>query len=665
MAKPRNFNNTSDTEELKQHLSDYLREKGIDTTRPFLCLNPDHDDHSPSMSFYRDKNIVHCFSCGKNYDLFDLIGIDYNLPDFSQRADKARELYGRGDTPRNIPPAKKVQPQERKTAEPTVLQETIEQAQKHLTETDYYTRRGLSLETVQHFHCGFIPNWKTPLSDNAPESPRFIIPTSDCTYIARDTRAQLTDVQRKYSKMKGGHAELFNLACLENEKAVFVCEGEIDAMTFYQAGLPAVGLGSTSMIDRFIAHLQEHPVKVTIVPCLDNDEAGRKATPDFIAKLREIGADVYEIPSELDFTDRTQDNPPEGKDPNDWYLNNKTAFIQKGVEILKQAYNTEALRLQEEQERREQEKADYNRKYSVSCLLQGFNEYIEQTKKDPVFSTGFYQLDQKLDGGFKPEQLVVLGAVPSLGKTALAMQVIEHMAQCGNDVMIFNFEMSTHELIARSLSRHTAVIAREEADDINVCLSQNWIQEGRRHALWTEEQKTAYEMAVKNYGEYAPHVYMFEAYGKTTAQDIQNSVEKHVRTTGNRPVVLIDYLQMIKPSDPHLSEKQTTDEAVLFLKQTARRFRVPVILISSLNRDNYNEKISMKAFKESGGIEYTADVAIGLQYKGAGEKSFDSKEASGRNPRDVELHVLKSRRSAVGEVVNFKFYPRNFLFVEA
>src|SRR5699024_5813442 len=107
---------------------------------------------------------------------------------------------------------------------------------------------------------------------------------------------------------------------------------------------------------------------------------------------------------------------------------------------------------------------------------------------------------------------------------------------------------------------------------------------------------------------------------------------------GNKPVVVIDYLQILQPKDPRASDKQNTDWAVLDLKKISRAYNIPIIGISSFNRDNYKEAVNMASFKESGAIEYSSDVLIGLQLKGIvdsnGKKNsnFNVDEAKSKTP---------------------------------
>ena len=125
-------------------------------------------------------------------------------------------------------------------------------------------------------------------------------------------------------------------------------------------------------------------------------------------------------------------------------------------------------------------------------------------------------------------------------------------------------------------------------------------------------------------------------------------------------MVFIDYLQILKAAegDERATDKQITDHNMTFLKQLSRDFDIPVFAVSSLNRQNYSEKINMAAFKESGAIEYGSDVLMGLQLKGAGERDFDINAAKEKNPREVELVILKNRNGGIStKGIELNYYP--------
>ena len=111
------------------------------------------------------------------------------------------------------------------------------------------------------------------------------------------------------------------------------------------------------------------------------------------------------------------------------------------------------------------------------------------------------------------------------------------------------------------------------------------------------------------------------------------------------------------------SDKQNTDKAVLELKKMSRDNGIAVVGISSFNRDNYTEPVNNASFKESGAIEYSSDVLLGLQFKNLQNsdssinKDFDVNEERQRQPRQIQLKVLKNRSGANGTSTFFRYYP--------
>ena len=133
-------------------------------------------------------------------------------------------------------------------------------------------------------------------------------------------------------------------------------------------------------------------------------------------------------------------------------------------------------------------------------------------------------------------------------------------------------------------------------------------------------------------------------------------MREHILFTGNAPVVVIDYLQIMAPNNDRATDKQNTDKAVLELKRLSRDLYTPVIAVSSFNRASYQGAVAMEAFKESGAIEYSSDVLIGLQFAGAG-KDLDLNEARRKDPREIELVILKSRNGRTGDKLGYYYHP--------
>ena len=279
-------------EQAKGMLEWYLQSQGINTNKNFSCLSTDHSDSNPSMTFNKSTNTVYCFGCGEHGDIFDVIRMQYGIPknDFKTIFETTYRVLGINTenfhTTENkrvtAPPKKKIEKTETKSEELN-LSSFFKKAESLIDKTDYAQKRGLTDEVIKRFHLGFDPEWINPkLNEETKKkvkpSPRLIIPTSEHSYLARNTKENLTESEKKYSKMKVGKIKIFNEETLhKSQKPIFVVEGEIDAMSVIVAGGEAVALGSASNVDLFIAECKKNPPKVPLILCPDNDEAGKKA----------------------------------------------------------------------------------------------------------------------------------------------------------------------------------------------------------------------------------------------------------------------------------------------------------------------------------------------------------------------------------------------------
>lgn len=295
--------------------------------------------------------------------------------------------------------------------------------------------------------------------------------------------------------------------------------------------------------------------------------------------------------------------------------------------------------------------------------LDGLFAYIKESEKRPVISTGYPTLDLELGDGYGvpgglSAGLYTIGAISSLGKTTFAMQMADAIAAGKKDVLVIALEMAAFELMAKSISRLTTETAQRESDRKTV----QGILQGTRWKHYSAAERQAIDDARAIYSDLAKHLYFKEGIGNIGVDDVRQAIKRHIEMTGEAPVVIVDYLQILAPADPHATDKTNTDKAVLELKRISRDYNTPVICISSFNRDNYSEKVSMKALKESGAIEYSSDVVIGLQLEGAGGKNFDVDEEKKKDPRRIEAVILKNRNGKTGEKIPFEYYPKFNLF---
>lgn len=649
------MNRQEATEAVKERLTEYVESITDHSAKGNreayvcpLCGSGTGRNKTGAFTITPDGLTWKCFACDRGGDTLDLIGYVEDLNDYSAKVTRAGELFnidieahvdeeGKGVSKMGTTRGKK------DTTAPKTETNYIDfykQANKNIQATNYPEKRGLSKAILNRFKIGYVENWKHP---NAPEnvtgSPRLIIPVTSTSYLARDTRENIPDYQKQYAKTKVGSSDIFNgRAFIDDlDKPIFVVEGEIDALSIMEVGGVAVGLGSTSNYKKLAGLVKDKQLERPLILALDNDSRGRKTQAE-LEKLLQAQKTPYTIAV---LTDQN------AKDPNEMLVRDRVGFEARVKEAIKNAKDDKEKYLET----------------STDNYIQDFVDGIADSVNTPSISTGFPMLDEVLDGGLY-EGLYIVGAISSLGKTTLVTQIADQVASKGHDVLIFSLEMARSEVMAKSISRHTIMDVLQTGRDTKNAKTARGITAGVRYANYNDTEKELIKNAVTAYSGYAKHIYITEGIGDLGVQQIRETVEKHTRYTGNTPLVIVDYLQILAPYNERATDKQNTDKAVMELKRISRDFKTPVIGISSFNRDNYNNAVSMQAFKESGAIEYSSDVLIGLQLKGAGTKDFDVTEAKSKNPREIELVILKNRNGKTGDKVPFEFYPMFNYFVE-
>ncbi|MEW4353762.1 DnaB-like helicase C-terminal domain-containing protein [Streptococcus pneumoniae] len=580
-----------------------------------------------------------CFSCGNSGDIFDLIGLVEGLDDFPSRLKRASELFNIDISEHDS--NQFIKKERGKVMNEKVLMKENEQvdytkfykeAHSRISETDYAKKRGLSDEILNKFLIGYDSNWKHPnVKKEVSGSPRLIIPTSKTSYFARDVRNVIPEFQQPYIKSKVGGNNLFNVKVLNQqlEQPIFVVEGEIDALSIMEVGGVAVALGSTSNVNKFMDAVTKVKLQRPLILALDNDVKGRETTEILAKHLTE--KNISFIVANL----MTQDI----KDPNEMLVKNRELFTTFVIEAINSAKTEKEKYLD----------------LATKHFIQDFMDGVAESTNTPFIPTGFDEIDNLLDGGLY-EGLYVVGAISSLGKTTLVTQIADQIAEQGYDVLIFSLEMARSEIMAKSISRHTVKEILNVGGDMRNAKTVRGITVGSKYANYSKIERELISSAVGKYGDYAKHLFIIEGIGNIGVNEIRDTVTKHYNFTGNRPIVIVDYLQILAPLNERATDKQNTDRAVLELKRISRDFKIPLIAISSFNRENYTSPVSMQSFKESGAIEYSSDVLMGLQFKGVGESSFDVNDAKAQHPREIEVVVLKNRNGRTGTKMELEFY---------
>ena len=504
------------------------------------------------------------------------------------------------------------------------IAEDIENAIENLNQTAYFESRGISKEVAVCYNCGFIKNWVHPKKrgdKNITPSDRVIIPTGIDSYVTRAINSK-----NKLPKMKVGASNIFNVEVLKNsEENIVVVEGEFDALSIIEVGNDAIALGSTTNVDKFLNWLKDNKVrpKKPLIIDLDNDDAGEKAAKKLTEGLRNLQIKYHLLSLKVG----------ECKDQNESLVKFRTEFADK---VKKISQTIEEL------------KKSARRNLSDSAKVAKW-EYSIANACDAI-PTGWKNLDEALEGGLY-EGLYVIPGATGTGKTAFALQMAYQIAKQKKDVLYISLEMGEEEIYERHISR------------ISYQLYGNTAQAKTVHSI-IQEKKTV-SAAKEQFEEFGLYLRTVCGVGSIDADNIRKIVENYEYELDTLPVVFVDYLQILKAHDPHMTDKQAVDYNVLKLKQLSRDYKIPVVALASMNRTSYSDVISMVSIKESGAIEYTSDVCIGLQMAEM-DKVVDSSQKQGQKEkavrqlkaqlnRDMQAVILKQRNGPIGAEIPFTY----------
>lgn len=620
-----------------------------------LCGSGSHGAGSTAaFSIYKDGIHGKCFSCGFYGDVFDLVAQRDGLG----KVEATRQLiqkYGNAlpYAPRlqhQNPVKEKPQQEPQKPIDPAPILAYIKDSADRISGSageSYLTGRGLTVETIRRYNLGFDPECYNKRVKRKAES--IVIPYPGAAYYA--TRPLASHDYDKPKTEEAGSEPLFNAGALTvGASTVFVVESQLCAISIEQCGGAAVALGGTGAQKLITACKGITGKMPRLMICLDNDEQGQKASGSLCANLQREGIPYTVINIAGD-----------QKDPNE--------LLQKDPEALRK--NIAAA-----QERSTADGAEQLAEYEAGSAAGKIDEFITailETKNNPAIPTGFSNLDSLLDGGLYAG-LYILGAITSLGKSSFILQVADNIARAGYDVLFFALEMAEKELIAKSISRLTFEHCTRNGEETKNAKSTRGILSGKRWQNYSEEEMQIITAAMEEYKAHiGGRIRFIEGVGDIGTAQIKEAVERHISITGRRPVVIVDYVQILAPADVRASDKQNVDKTVLELKRLSRDKNLPVICLSSLNRDNYTAPISSAAFKESGSLEYGSDVLIGLQYKGmdyAEEESDKQREKRIRTlikgekergnageAQGIQLKILKNRNGKSGTEALFYYWP--------
>jgi replicative DNA helicase len=242
--------------------------------------------------------------------------------------------------------------------------------------------------------------------------------------------------------------------------------------------------------------------------------------------------------------------------------------------------------------------------------------------------TGFVDFDQ-MTGGLQKSELIILAARPSMGKTALAMNMAEYAALNGTPVLFVSLEMSAIELGDRLLCS----FARVNGNRL-------------RNGTITHEERRKLVNAAAQISQ-AP-LFIDDAPSRTMTEIAANA--RRLKRRSGLGVVIVDYLQLIDPDNPRDPRQEQVAKISRRLKGLARELDVPVLCLAQLNRQvesTHSNKPQLSHLRESGAIEQDADVVMFVHR----EEYYMTNEEDREQVRgQADLLIRKQRNGPTGDV---------------
>lgn len=263
-------------------------------------------------------------------------------------------------------------------------------------------------------------------------------------------------------------------------------------------------------------------------------------------------------------------------------------------------------------------------------------EIIQKHGDSGGLKTDIYELDD-MTGGFQQGDLIVIAARPSMGKTALGLNVAASMAVKYNKAVgFFSIEMSKHQIMMRLLS------LRAEVD-------MSALMTGRKHL--NQNEWSALELAANELGN--ANIYIDDS-PSLSIIEMKTRARRLHRERG-LDVIFVDYLQLMKVTGEQLRRNDSRAQEVAIisasLKELAKELQIPVVALAQLNRapeqrggKQEGTKYQLSDLKESGAIEQDADVIMFLHRQEQVDKETERKG-------EADLIVAKQRNGPTGKIV--------------
>ena len=306
------------------------------------------------------------------------------------------------------------------------------------------------------------------------------------------------------------------------------------------------------------------------------------------------------------------------------------ALLQKSITELMEAENIDIF--MQDKIKQINKIAEINEKEQtfVEQVVETSTEIEKNTLQKPDYTlyTGITDLDKMICGLHKQE-LTIIGARPGVGKTTLALQIAEHIAERGTETAIISLEMSDTQVIQKLISRRARINSYKM----------------RMGTLETKE--------LEQVGIVSAEIAELPIHLITKARTIQHieNIARKLKNKNNLGLMVIDYIQLIKNKGKFNSREQEVADITRTLKLLSLELNIPIVGLCQLNRNAARQEPTLADLRESGAIEQDADNILFLYQEAESTETVV----------DITLKLAKQRAGETGKI-DLKFNKANSEF---
>ncbi|WP_368265133.1 DnaB-like helicase C-terminal domain-containing protein [Enterococcus innesii] len=279
-----------------------------------------------------------------------------------------------------------------------------------------------------------------------------------------------------------------------------------------------------------------------------------------------------------------------------------------------------------------EEKEQLKRVKQDGSLRNAYQEFLHRLDKEQPLLRTYDVLDKFLGGGLSGGQLVVIGARPAVGKTALGINMAMNILEKNKDARVdfFTLEMTEWQLMTRVIAKKARI------NSMLLRQPSKLVPTNREKAIQVFQETMKQDL----------HVFGAEY---SLLNDIKQAIRKRAKEKPNQYVAFVDYAGLIRVTDGRKNERQTLNEVTRELKLLTNDLGIAIVLFSQLKRESEsrigeNKKPTLADLKESGSLEQDANVVLLLS------RNTEQKDI-------VDCQIAKNREGMIG-CLPFKFIPQ-------